>query len=128
MRAAIALAQAVLAAGLLAALAADRSAAQTRACVVSIARNATTRGSDSRMMVENTGHSCGASMFVRPETQTPTTALVLATPPGHGTVVITQPNRLDYTPAAGFSATDSVVVTGEPTPFRVIMTVIVTLP
>jgi hypothetical protein len=80
------------------------------------------------MMVENTGHSCGATMFVRPETQTPTTTLALATPPAHGAVVITQPNRFDYTPAAGFSGTDSFVLIGQPAPFRVIMSVIVTPP
>jgi hypothetical protein len=117
-----------LAAALLALLPAARVAAQTRPCVVSIGRNATTTGSDSRMSVENTGHSCGASMFVRPETQTPTSTLTLAMPPAHGAVVITQPNRFDYTPTAGFSGTDSFVLTGQPAPFRVIMSVTVTPP
>jgi hypothetical protein len=100
------------------------AAAQTPGCLVDIGRGAAQGGSQGNMRVVP-GRSCGASLYIRPQTQTPTTSVTLATPPAHGTVVITQPNRFDYIPAAGFSGADSFVITALPAPFRVTMTVTV---
>jgi hypothetical protein len=108
----------------LAALASLPAAAQTSGCSVDIGRGAAQGGSQGNMTVV-AGRSCGANLYIRPQTQTATTSIALATPPAHGNVVMTQPNRFDYTPAAGFSGTDSFVITAQPAPFRVTMTVTV---
>jgi hypothetical protein len=115
--------------GLAAALLAAPASAQDRqrgTCEVTIARGATQLGGANGSMQVESGRSCGTTVLRRPERNEPTSSLTVATAPAHGTVAITQPNRFDYTPAAGFAGTDSFVVTGQPAPFRVTVTVTVT--
>ena len=109
----------------LTALAACPAAAQSSGCEIQVGRNATRGGAVGRMTVAS-GRSCGAPLYRRPEAHEATTSLTLATPPMHGAVVITQPNRFDYTPVAGFTGNDSFVITGLPEPFRVTVTATVT--
>jgi hypothetical protein len=76
-------------------------------------------------MVVAGGRACGSTLFVRPESNEPTSAVALATPPAHGRVTLTQPNRFDYTPAPGYAGEDRFVITGTPAPFRITVTVTV---
>jgi hypothetical protein len=117
-----------LAAALAAALVPAQAGAQERqrgTCEVTIGRGATQSGGANGSMQVESGRSCGTTVMRRPERNEPTASLTLASPPAHGQVTITQPNRFDYTPAPGFVGEDRFVITGERSPFRVAMTVTV---
>jgi hypothetical protein len=122
MRAVLALAAALLA------LPAGAQERQRGTCEVSLGRGAAqASGANGAMQVES-GRSCGTAVMRNPERNEPTSSLALATPPAHGRVTITQPNRFDYTPAPGFTGEDRFIITGLPSPFRVVVTVTVVQP
>ena len=87
---------------------APATAESTPDCKVPSFRGATSSaGASATMTLVNDGQPCSFRIFINPELRVPPDQLRLIRAPEHGTLTITQPDTVHYTPNAGFAGTDS---------------------
>jgi hypothetical protein len=97
-------------AGLAAGLAAAQSPAR---CAVPSFRGAGGQfGAYATMTVMNDGQPCSSTIYVDPESRTPPDQLRIVTAPSNGTLTVTQPHTVNYTPNAGFVGADRFAYAG----------------
>jgi len=89
-------------------------AAQTdeRCKVASFRRAASTFGANASITVVNDGQPCSFTRFVDPGSRTPPDQIRVVTPPGNGTLTLTQPGTIRYTPNPGFVGSDTCAFAG----------------
>ena len=69
-------------------------------------------GAYATMTVMNDGKACSFAIYVDPESRTPPDQLRIVTAPSNGTLTLTQPHTVNYTPNAGFVGADRFAYAG----------------